>query len=193
MATLSCKGREAFRTSKKYCYVSYVLPRLFYLKYSSSGRLQPLPNERNLPRFAETLHKHALIQPQRHIHTSTYFNIENISKVSHYSTSSISKQVASRLQENNQALNRGQITNPINFEDGESGVSQALHRLNLNVQRTGRAYLNNVESIFNSIKTNGKCTSNEALLLLRCCGNFLTDEKASVRSELSEKIWSYVF
>ena len=75
--------------------------------------------------------------------------------------------------------------------EDDSGVSRALHSLNLNVQRTGRAYMDHVLAIFNSIKVSGGCTSNEALLLLRCCGSFLTDEKRNVRADLSEKLWSY--
>lgn len=75
--------------------------------------------------------------------------------------------------------------------EDEGGVSRALHSLNLNVQRTGRAYMDHVLAIFNSIKVSGGCTSNEALLLLRCCGSFLTDEKRNVRADLSEKLWSY--
>ena len=74
---------------------------------------------------------------------------------------------------------------------GESGVSRALHNLNLNVQRTGRAYLNQVMAIFNFMQANGECSSNEALLLLRCCGKILTDEKPSARAETSEKLWEY--
>ena len=73
----------------------------------------------------------------------------------------------------------------------DSGVARALHSLNLNVQRTGRAYMDHVLAIFNSIKVSGGCTSNEALLLLRCCGSFLTDEKRNVRADLSETLWSY--
>ena len=191
MASLSYKGRVLSTATKKY-YVSYVLPRLFYLKHTNSNVLQPLSIGQNQFGLAADLGNHTVIQHQRSFYTSAYLNIETINKVSHYSTSIISNQVASRLQENNSLSNHVTINNQQNLEDGESGVSQALHRLNLNVQRTGRAYMSNVKAIFSSVKTNGKCTSNEALLLLRCCGNFLTDEKASVRSELSEKIWEYL-
>ena len=73
----------------------------------------------------------------------------------------------------------------------QHGIESALHKLNLNVQRTGRAYLDHVLSIFAGIKRCGGCTPNEALLLLRCCGNFLTDEKVEIRAALSEELWAY--
>ena len=78
-----------------------------------------------------------------------------------------------------------------NTREEKESVNEALHNLNQDVSRTGRVYLDQVVSIFSKIQQNGGCSSNEALLLLRCCGNLIVDETPAKRSEMSEKLWAY--
>ena len=70
-------------------------------------------------------------------------------------------------------------------------VSDALYEMNMNVGTTGRVYLDQVASIYQKMRISGVCSSNDAALLLRCCGNFIVDETPATRAEMSEKLWAY--
>ena len=72
-----------------------------------------------------------------------------------------------------------------------SSVSDALYELNTNLGSSGRVYLDQVASIYQKMRNSGACSSNEAVLLLRCCGNFIVDETPATRAEMSEKLWAY--
>ena len=85
--------------------------------------------------------------------------------------------------------NRKQSTERLNIENDT--VSLSLHKLNQEIGLTGRAYLDQVISIFLKMKQSGTFSSNDALLLLRCCGNFLVDETPATRSDISEKLWAH--
>ena len=70
-----------------------------------------------------------------------------------------------------------------------SKLDTVLHNLNKNVQRTGRVLPGELEVIFSSIQKVGSCTSNQALLLLRCCGSILPDLKFDERQKLLGRLW----
>ena len=185
MAAMSCKSNIAMAAFKRYKCASITISRLCIIRHSGINNHSQVsigPHNFNSP---EILNIHSAMQAQRSFYTSATFYAANTIKSLKYSTSSVTNQVASNTQ-------KEVSTNQDNSKNESDIVSNSLHKLNLNIQRTGRAYIRNVDGIFNAVKARNTCTSNEALLLLRCCGNFLTDEKPSVRAELSEKIWKFL-
>ena len=95
---------------------------------------------------------------------------------------------------NSQKSKQGQQTKNENKKSGRGKaniVSDALYELNMNLGSSGRVYLDQVASIYQKMRISGVCSSNEAVLLLRCCGNFIVDETPETRAEMSEKLWTY--
>ena len=185
MAAMSCKSNIAMAAYKKYNYASITISRLCIIRHSRTNNHSQVsigPHNFSSP---EILNIHSALQTQRSFYTSATFHAANTIKSLKYSTSSVTNQLANDTQ-------KEVSKNQDNSKNENDIVSNSLHKLNLNIQRTGRAYIRNVEGIFDAVKARNTCTSNEALLLLRCCGNFLTDEKPSVRAELSEKIWKFL-
>jgi hypothetical protein len=82
-------------------------------------------------------------------------------------------------------------TQPLTSDKLDSDVNTYIYNLNLNINRTGRVHLYQVMFIFYKMQETGECSSSAALLLLRCCGSLMTDEKLSTRADVSEKLWAY--
>ena len=61
----------------------------------------------------------------------------------------------------------------------------------LDINRKGRGYLDQNLSIFSKIQQNEKCTPKDALMLLKLCAFYITDETPAIRSNLSERLWKY--
>ena len=192
MAALTCKRSIALTASQKHSFVSFAFLRAGQLKYSAYNNIH-----------AFTIKSHKFVVPasslsptvlynKRSFYTSTIFNTANFIKTATYSTSSVSTQIATDAAETTLGTTHTQDKEHEISNTGGREVSDSLHKLNLNVQKTGRAYIRTVEGIFNGVKGRGECTSNEALLLLRCCGTILTDEIPSVRADLSESIWNFL-
>lgn len=48
-----------------------------------------------------------------------------------------------------------------------------------------------IHGVFRLMQTQQECTSNQALMVLRCCGDFLTDLKADQRQKLVTEMWAF--
>jgi len=63
-------------------------------------------------------------------------------------------------------------------------LDRKLHKLDMDVRRTGRAGLYDLENALSQVEKGMKCTANQALLLLRCCGSVLVDLSPDDRTKL---------
>ena len=68
----------------------------------------------------------------------------------------------------------------------EEMLDRMLYKLDMDVRRTGRALSFELEKTVRMIEMSGLCTSNQALLVLRCCGEVLVDIDREDRSKLVE-------
>ena len=192
MAALTCKRSIALTASQKHCFVSFAFLRVGHLKYSASCNKHAFTIKSHRHIVPESSLSPTALSNQRSFYASTIFNAANSIKTTPFSTSSVSNQIETDAEETTRGTTYTEDKNHEVSNEGGSAISDSLHRLNLNIQRTGRAYIRTVEAIFSAVKGRGECTSNEALLLLRCCGTILTDEKPSVRADLSESIWNFL-
>jgi len=69
----------------------------------------------------------------------------------------------------------------------EEVLDRMLYKLDLDLRRTGRVVSYELEKVVKIIELSGVCTSNQALLLLRCCGNVLVDLDKGTRNKLVER------
>ncbi len=70
-------------------------------------------------------------------------------------------------------------------------LDRELHNINLKVQRTGRILPVEVDKLFGLVKVTKQCSSNQALLLLRCCGSIVPDSRMSDRQKMIEEMWTF--
>jgi len=68
-------------------------------------------------------------------------------------------------------------------------LDRQLYKLDMDVRRTGRTLPHDLNMIMEKITPEFPCTSNQALMILRCCGSLLSDEKIAQRTERVEKYW----
>ena len=218
MSALSFRGRTAFAVCRKVSIKkSYIAPSFGSLKNIIPNKLlevstnmesviQSLHSDRSLITYVGVLLPESVTaitafqtHPSNKLFSSStsYFTGQNteekLSNVEKNSTDATELSSAHLRQDPSKGYSGPYRTADTQnkFQESSSRVDKELHSLNLNVQRTGRAYLDNVERILNTMKICGGCTSNEALLLLRCCGSFLTDEKLKLRADISEKVWEF--
>ena len=83
-----------------------------------------------------------------------------------------------------------------NNETYQESISLLFSSLFISVTTTTRHFLHNTYFITYFVGNGlnnlaGACTSNDALMLLRCCGSYLPDEMPARRAELSEKVWCF--
>jgi len=69
----------------------------------------------------------------------------------------------------------------------EDLLDRMLYKLDLDVRRTGRALSIELEKAAKMIERSGSCTANQALLVLRCCGEVLVDIDKENRTKLLER------
>ena len=135
--------------------------------------------------------------PNRFFYSSTLCHSNQMAKDNTLKTTNISNNNRSQPQSRKKqfskkkknASNKTENAQSLTSDQSNSGVNTALHNLNLSINRTGRVYLNQVMGIFHRMQQTGEYTPTSALLLLRCCGNFMVEEKLSTRADLSEKMW----
>ncbi|XP_076067194.1 bicoid stability factor [Oratosquilla oratoria] len=68
-------------------------------------------------------------------------------------------------------------------------LDKALTRLDSDIRRTGRIALQDIEDILNEVKSFKSASSNQSLLLIRCCGSLVPEEDPDVRTKLVHNIW----
>lgn len=64
-----------------------------------------------------------------------------------------------------------------------------LKRLDQDVRRSGRISRRDLEEILEEIRTNKTPTSSQSLLVIRCCGQLVPEEKPEVRTQIVQEIW----
>ena len=69
----------------------------------------------------------------------------------------------------------------------EERVDKILYSLDLNIRKSGRIQIGELDGLFKLIKSLRFCTASQAVLLLKCCGEVLVDEDRQVRTGLVEK------
>eukprot|EP00092_Neocalanus_flemingeri_P006880 GFUD01007426.1.p1 GENE.GFUD01007426.1~~GFUD01007426.1.p1 ORF type:complete len:1519 (+),score=489.48 GFUD01007426.1:137-4558(+) len=69
----------------------------------------------------------------------------------------------------------------------EEIMDRKLYKLDMDVRRTGRALSFELEKIVRMIERSGLCTTNQALLVLRCCGDVLVDIHRDNRTLLVDR------
>jgi len=63
-------------------------------------------------------------------------------------------------------------------------MDRKLYMIDMDVRRTGRAMSYGVDQILNTVRQYKRCSPNQALLILRCCGSVLVDLSSSQRTAL---------
>lgn len=74
----------------------------------------------------------------------------------------------------------------------ENSIDQKLNRIDAYVRRTGRVMRRDVDDVFKDIKSlpkDSSPTTTQSLLLIRCCGSLLSEEKPKVRNDLVKQIF----
>jgi len=69
----------------------------------------------------------------------------------------------------------------------EEVLDRMLYKLDLDLRRTGRVVSYELEKVVKMIEVSGVCTANQALLLLRCCGDVLVDLDRKTRNKMVER------
>lgn len=72
----------------------------------------------------------------------------------------------------------------------KSGLEPLLESMDWEIRRSGRVTKRHVDELFNGIKVTKDLTSSQALLVIRCCGELLTEEMPEKRTLLVKNIWS---
>ena len=65
-----------------------------------------------------------------------------------------------------------------------------LKRLDQDVRRSGRISRRDLEEILEEIRLNKSATSSQSLLVIRCCGNLVPEEKPEIRTKIVQEIWT---
>ena len=68
----------------------------------------------------------------------------------------------------------------------EEKMDRMLYKMDMDVRRQGRTVSFELEKIVRMVEKNGVCTANQALLVLRCCGEVLVDLDMKERTKLVE-------
>lgn len=71
----------------------------------------------------------------------------------------------------------------------QASVDTQLQLLDNDVRRRGRVNVKDVTKVFNSVKAQKSATSNQALLLIRCCGTLMAEASPRQRTQLISEIW----
>lgn len=64
-----------------------------------------------------------------------------------------------------------------------------LKRLDQDVRKSGRISRRDLEEILEEIRSNRTPTSSQSLLVIRCCGNLVPEEKPEIRTQIVQEIW----
>ncbi|XP_071440491.1 leucine-rich PPR motif-containing protein, mitochondrial [Hetaerina americana] len=74
----------------------------------------------------------------------------------------------------------------------ENTLERSLRRLDMDVRRSGRITRKELEEVLEEMKHSRSATSSQSLMLIRCCGNLVPEEKPEVRTKLVQKIWETI-
>ena len=69
----------------------------------------------------------------------------------------------------------------------EERLDRMLYSLDLSIRKRGRIQIMDFDNVFHLIRSLKFCSSSQAVLLLKCCGEVLVDEDRQVRTGLVEK------
>ena len=72
----------------------------------------------------------------------------------------------------------------------EERLDKILYSLDLNIRKSGRIQISELDGLFKLIKSLRFCSASQAVLLLKCCGEVLVDEDRQRRTRLLEKCLS---
>ncbi|KAG5675530.1 hypothetical protein PVAND_005426 [Polypedilum vanderplanki] len=64
-----------------------------------------------------------------------------------------------------------------------------LKRLDQDVRKSGRISRRDLEEILEEIRSNKTPTSSQSLLVIRCCGQLVPEEKPEIRTQIVQEIW----
>lgn len=70
------------------------------------------------------------------------------------------------------------------------GLEKQLRRLDQDVRRVGRISRRDIEEVLEEIRLQRSATSSQSLLIIRCCGNLVPEEKPEMRTALVQEIWN---
>lgn len=73
--------------------------------------------------------------------------------------------------------------------EGLCELERLIHGMSINIQRSGRVLPVDFSLAFDSIKRLESCTANQALTLLRACGQLMPDERPEDRVQLTLELW----
>ena len=66
-------------------------------------------------------------------------------------------------------------------------LEKMLYKLDLDMRNTGRVLNHELEKVVKNMEQSGSCTANQALLVLRCCGEVLVDRARQDRAKLLDR------
>ncbi|XP_046388703.1 leucine-rich PPR motif-containing protein, mitochondrial [Ischnura elegans] len=77
-------------------------------------------------------------------------------------------------------------------KQNENSFERNLRRLDMDVRRSGRISRKDLEEVIEEMKRSTSATSSQSLLLIRCCGNLVPEERPEVRTKLVQEIWKTI-
>ncbi|XP_058793240.1 leucine-rich PPR motif-containing protein, mitochondrial-like [Phymastichus coffea] len=89
---------------------------------------------------------------------------------------------------------RTYVTKP-QFNDkiyNELNIDNLLNELDQRVRNYRGIYKSHIDQVLNAVTEKGSLTHMQALLLIRCCGEFLRGESPAIRNALTEQIWEII-
>ncbi|XP_065220787.1 leucine-rich PPR motif-containing protein, mitochondrial-like [Planococcus citri] len=88
----------------------------------------------------------------------------------------------------NQLLNNTFHTDVPHLSDAK--IEKQIKKLDLDARRNGRISLREVENLIGEIKLNRSASSAQSAMIIRCCGNLISEESPEKRTELVQEIWN---
>lgn len=71
----------------------------------------------------------------------------------------------------------------------DNDIEKHLRRLDNDVRRMGRISRRDLEDVLEEIRSQQSATSSQSLMIIRCCGNLVSEEMPEVRTKLVGEIW----
>lgn len=69
-------------------------------------------------------------------------------------------------------------------------IDQQIKKLDLDARRNGRISLREVEDVIAEIRTSRSASGSQSLMVIRCCGNLISEEIPEKRTQLVQEVWN---
>ncbi len=73
--------------------------------------------------------------------------------------------------------------------ESHENIDRSLYRLDQEIRRTGRVARQEIDELLQDIRDMKKATSNQSLMMIRCCGELVPSENSENRTKLVQEVW----